>query len=266
MTIDPLRVIRELASEGGASWLWGEVRVEAGEPGEWRLCHTSDSRVEWQALKRLAVEELLEWGDVDRLGSFRPLRSAPTLRKGWWCEVPDLGLLEDALNRLYPGSVADWWAFKEHGATAATSFREFVNRQTGMYRGSQQLSTAGAQMVARACCDAAPCLKRRIWMADKLGPTPDTHRIPCLEPCAVALEMARQAAKLEQGPMVTLTIPEPEFRTLVIALKVAISRKSMACEAPNEGRLDDPGNIRRMELLLQRIQPELARVSDASAK
>ena len=266
MTIDAQRAIRELASQGGDSWLWGEVRVEARESGGWRLRHASDSGREWEALRLLAVEELLEWGDVDRHGCFRPLRSAPTLRDGWRCEVPEAGLLEDALNRLYPGSVADWWALRVHGESAATSFREFVNRQTGMYRGAQQLSAEGAERVARACCDAAPCWKRRIWVADALGPAPGTDRIPCLEPCAVALEMARQAAKLERGPKVTLTIPEPELQTLVIALKATISSRSMAGEPPNEGRLDDPGNLRRMELLLQRIQPELERVSDASAK
>jgi hypothetical protein len=104
-------------------------------------------------------------------------------------------------------------------------------------------------------------------VVDSLGPSSVVHGgIPCLEPCAVALEMARQAAKLERGPMVTLTLPEPELRVLERALKGAISRAMEAGEVPNEGRLDDPGNIRRIKLLLERIQPELARVSDASAK
>lgn len=265
MTIDPLRAIRELASQGGASWLWGQVRVEAGEPGQWRLRHTSDSGVEWHALRRLAIEELLEWGDVDRHGSFRPLRSAPTLRDGWGCEVPDLGLLEDALNRLYPGSVADWWAFKEHGATAATSFREFVNRQTGMYRSAQQLPAAAAEAAVRACCAPDICQKRRIWTVDSLGPS-DRGSFPCLEPCAVALEMARQAAKLERGPQVTLTLPESALQTLVFALSLVVSRRIIDGVGHEEGKLDAPHNTRRIKLLLERIQPELARVSDASAK
>lgn len=266
MTIDPQRAIRELASRAGASWLWGQVRVEAVETGGWRLRHESDGLVGWDPLKWLSVGELLEWGDVDQNGAFRPLRSAPTLRKGWACAVPDLPSLEEALNRLYPGSVADWWALEQQGEAAATSFRDFAGRQTGMYRSAQLLSPAGAEAFARACCDSAPCLKRRIWVVDSLGPAHGTGGIPCLEPCAVALEMARQAAKLERGPMVTLTLPEPELRVLEHALKGAISRAMEAGEAPNEGRLDDPGNIRRMELLLQRIRPELDRVSDASAK
>jgi len=236
------------------------------ETGGWRIRHVGDTGKIRERLKELPVEELLEWGDVDPTGAFRPLRSAPTLRQGWWCEVPDLGLLEEALNRLYPGSVADWWALAEQGEAAATSFRDFVGRQTGMYRSAQLLSPAGAEAFARACCDSAPCLKRRIWKVDSLGPAYGTGGIPCLEPCAVALEMARQAAKLERGPMVTLTIPEAELLVLAIALQTAISGKLKSGEAPNEGRLDDPGNIRRMELLLQRIQPELARVADASAK
>jgi hypothetical protein len=265
MTIDPLRAIRELASEGGARWFWGQVRVDASETGGWRLRHAGDHLPAWEELKPLSVEELQEWGDLDQNGDFRPLRSAPTLRNGWWCDVPDLGLLEDALNRLYPGSVADWWAFKEHGTTAATSFREFVNRQTGMYRSAQQLSAAGAEAAVRACCSPDMCQKRRMWTVDSLGPS-DYGSFPCLEPCAVALEMARQAAKLERGPQVTLTLPEPELRTLVFALCDVIAGRISDGKGHEEGKLDEPHNTRRIRLLLERIQPELQRVSDASAK
>jgi hypothetical protein len=265
MTIDPQRAIRELASQGGAVWLWGEVRVDALETGGWRLRHGGDPFPGWEQLKRLSVEELQEWSDLDQNGDFRPLRSAPTLRKGWWCEVPDLGLLEDALNRLYPGSVADWWACKEHGTSVATPFREFVNRQTGMYRSAQQLSSAGAEAAIRACCSIDICQKRRMWTVDSLGPS-DHGSIPCLEPCAVALEMARQAAKLERGPQVTLTLPEPELRTLVFALSLVVSGRITDGLGHEEGKLDEPHNTRRIQLLLERIQPELTRVSEASAK
>ncbi len=265
MTIDPQRAIRELALQGGAMWFWGEVRVESVETGVWRLRHGRDHLLGWEQLKRLSVQELQEWGDLDQNGDFRPLRSAPTLRNGWGCEARDIGLLEDALNRLYPGSVADWWTVKEHGETAAISFREFVNRQTGMFRSAQQLSAAGAEAAVRACCSPDICQKRRMWTVDSLGPS--SHgAFPCLEPCAVALEMARQAAKLERGPQVTLTLPEAELRTLVFALSQVVSRTIIDGKGHEEGKLDAPHNTRRIKLLLERIQPELARVSDASAK
>ncbi len=268
MDIDPLEAIRALASKLGGSNAWGQVRVERVGEEHWRLLHASDDLAHWASFQPLTVAELREWGDRTEHGKFRALRSAPNLRRGWRCEVSGLASLEDALNRLYPGSVADWWAWEKHGAAATTGFREFVGRQTGMYRTAQRLSERGAKDLGHACCGMALCCKLRAWTVDSSGTsgTTDALRIPCLEPCAVALEFARQAAKLESGPQMTLTIPEAEFQTLMAGLKIALSGLTQPGEDLAEGALGDPGNPRRIELLLQRIRPELQEIARASSE
>ncbi len=292
MEIDPLEAIRALAVRFGQIQaerrdaglqgapdpglaspkcrpVWGQVAVEQVGEEKWCLLHAGDDSNNWDSFQPLTVAELREWGDRTEHGGFRALRSAPNLRRGWRCEVSGLASLEDALNRLYPGSVADWWAWEKQGAAATTGFREFVGRQTGMYRAAQGLSQQGAEDMTYACCGLGYCYKWRAWTVDSLGPwgTMNSLRIPCLEPCAVALEFARQAAKLESGPQVTLTIPEAEARTLGIALKILLS----GVRVPNwtdlgEGSLGDLGNPRRIELLLQRIRPELGRIARASSE
>lgn len=297
MEIDPLEAIRALAVRFGqiqaerrdagmpgapdpglespkGRALWAEVAVEQVGQELWWLYHVRDGSADWESLQSLTVAELREWGDRTKDGGFRALRSAPNLRRGWRCEVSGLASLEDALNRLYPGSVADWWAWEKNGAAATTGFREFVGRQTGMYRAAQGLSQQGAEDMVLACCGWAFCTKWRAWTVDSLGPWGTMHslRIPCLEPCAVALEFARQAAKLESGPQVTvtLTIPEAEAKYLGRLMKdmspnFADVRYERYVDL-HEGDLGNPGNPRRIELLLARIRPELARIARASSE
>ena len=53
--------------------------------------------------------------------------------------------METALEGLYPGAVADWYAVQS-GTATVTSFREFVERQTGMYRRVSELEDPQAQV------------------------------------------------------------------------------------------------------------------------
>lgn len=263
MRFEPLMAIRELAESGSPVWDWGQVRIEHGTDG-WVLRHSADLGQDPASLRQLGLQDLHDWADLTDRGVFRPLRSAPSLRSGWYCSVADLQSLETALERLYPGSVGDWWALRQD-PDVGTSFREYVGRQTGMYRGAQKLGERAAVAAVRACCHERFCSKRRMWRADSLeADAPETKsRIPCLEPCAVALEMARRAAKLESGPIVNLAIPQEEMATLVAALEQAAGRSD---DAVREGDLGAAANPRRFQLLLERIRPEWVSIAEASAE
>lgn len=152
-----------------------------------------------------ANKEVPENSDLRRIaqfteaGAFRPLKSAPTLRAGWRMEargVEELGL---ALNYLYPGAVADWFAARSPNPPV-THYREFTARQTGMYRITAMLSDERAAETARVCCDASNCLKRRLWTVPSMAPDPASAKsvIPCLEPCAIMLEFARKTFRADQ--------------------------------------------------------------------
>jgi hypothetical protein len=168
-------------------------------------------------------------------GAFRPLKSAPNLRRGWRVAAADETELELALSHLYPGAVADWFAARLD-PPPATSYRQFTERQTGMYRITTMLSDSIAGAAIRACCHADFCLKRRLWSVQGLAPDAPEQKsvIPCLEPCAILLEFARKVARLEQeekGPPMPPPQPDPNVA---------------------ESDFDAPGNPRRVRFVLEK--------------
>ena len=127
------------------------------------------------------------------------MKSAPTLQTGWRIVVANDAELEIALNQLYPGAIADWHA-TQTANPPVTHYLEFSNRQSGMYRVTAKLSDAQVVEVVKTTCDKKFCLKRRLWTARGVGPDPAAEKslIPCLEPCAILLESARQTMRLDQ--------------------------------------------------------------------
>ncbi|MBI3879506.1 MAG: hypothetical protein HY301_05515 [Verrucomicrobia bacterium] len=179
----------------------------------WELRQAEDHARGTTELRMLMLEEVRAVAQFTAEGEFRPLKSAPTLVAGWRCVVNSPTELEDALNRLYPGAIADWFAARTE-PPPVTSYREFTGRQSGMYRVTTMLDDAQTAGVIRVCCDARACLKRRRWTVDGLGPdAPETKSaIPCLEPCAVLLDAARRTAKAmnDARAMSEASAPDPD--------------------------------------------------------
>ena len=127
------------------------------------------------------------------------------------CIAPGAEQLELALDQLYPGGVVDAWAARVD-PPPVTQYRDFVGRQTGMYRVAQNLTDAEVSEVIRASCGVRQCLKRRRWTVDGVREdSPDTKSdIACLEPCALFLECARRAARLAQEATASLGLVEPD--------------------------------------------------------
>jgi hypothetical protein len=144
-------------------------------------------------------------------GAFRPLKSAPNLRRGWRVSLADDDALELALNHLYPGAIADWFAASRN-PPPITSYREFTARQTGMYRITTLLDDSVAGAAIRACCHPDFCLKQRLWSVGQLAADAASEKsiIPCLEPCAILLEFARKVARLEQEQSPPQPPPPPD--------------------------------------------------------
>ena len=164
------------------------------------LRHVSDRSAPAKQLRAINVSELRALGQITQDGAFRPLKSAPNLQNGWRTSVRDADELGIALNHLYPGAVADWYAIQA-GEPPVTNYRDFTNRQSGMYRITQLLSDQQAIAVIQACCRPESCLKRRLWSVDGLSADmPESKSIiPCLEPCAILLESARTMVRNQQA-------------------------------------------------------------------
>ena len=171
----------------------------ARTPKGFEIRQVADRDLPADDLEPVRVEDLRKVAQADATGAFRPLKSAPTLRTGWRCMVGNPADLEQALGRLYPGALADWLA-AQNAVPPVTSYRDFTERQTGMYRTTRKLSDGEVVEVIGACCAANSCLKRRLWSVGGF-PTDASEAkslIPCLEPCAVLLEAARVLAKQKQ--------------------------------------------------------------------
>ena len=216
------------------------------------LRHRDDAGLSSDALRLLRIEELRALVQTTETGAYRPLKSAPTLRRGWRAVAAHDDELETALNHLYPGALADGHAVA--GANPpVTHYREFTARQTGMYRITAMLDDAQAAAVIKGCCDSKFCLKQRLWTVAGLDgdSVESTSVIPCLEPCAVFLEFARKAARIEQEEKVAMTLGASELETLVAALE---GTTATATAALREADFGEATNGRRAQLLLEKLK------------
>jgi hypothetical protein len=215
------------------------------------LRHFDDRERPAETLRELRPGDLRALAQFTAGGGFRPLKSAPNLQRGWVARVPGDAELELAVNQLYPGAVADWFA-SQSPQPPVTDYREFTGRQTGMYRLTTMLSDPQAAQVTRACCHKSFCLKRRLWTVTGAAPeaVEEKSLVPCLEPCALLLELARKAMRIEQEEQMKLELSPAEAATLAAALRIALSHPDPAAR---EADFDSPTNPRRLQLLLEKL-------------
>jgi len=230
--------------------VFAQVCIRRTQPG-FELRHVDDREHGAETLRELGPCDLRALAQVTSGGAFRPLKSAPNLQSGWVARVPGDAELEAALNQVYPGAVADWFASRSPGPPV-THYREFTGRQTGMYRLTAMLSDSQAAQVTRACCPKRFCLKRRLWTVTGAAPdvVEEKSAVPCLEPCALLLELARKAMRIEQEAKMKLEISPAEAATLTAALRIALSQPEPAAR---EADFDSPTNPRRIQLLLEKL-------------
>jgi sirohydrochlorin cobaltochelatase len=192
--------------------VWAQIIVRPCAGG-YELRHVADRSRSGGELRVVPLSEVRRLVQFTSAGAFRPLKSAPDLPSGWRIKIGDATELLLVLDRLYPGSIADWHAAQSPNPPV-TNYREFTDRQTGMYRITTKLSDTQAAQVISASCHNNLCLKRRLWCVPGLEPDAPSAKsaIPCLEPCAVLLEFARKAVRLEQDEKLNLAVKPAEDR------------------------------------------------------
>lgn len=234
----------------GTGLIFGQLWVQPEGAG-YRLCHESDRAAEPHALQSVPLGGLRNLALFTREGVFRPLRLSPDLRSGWIHQASDSAALADALHLLYPGALVDWHAVQSQG-DVATHYRTYVGRQTGMYRITAMLNPSQVAEMTRACCAGRFCLKRRLW-TDELTP-PDSleskSAIPCLEPCAVLMEFARKAMRMDQEDALSVSLSGEPLATIRAALEASLG----APEADlRQADFSHPLNPRKVQWVLGRI-------------
>jgi sirohydrochlorin cobaltochelatase len=202
---------------------FGQILVRRDEKETFLLCHRDDeSRGELQDFR--GSEHATDIARYDDAGNYRPLKTAPTLRRGWRLELAGLPELRRALDGFYPGRLAVLTAWKAN-RLKTTALRQTLNRQSGMYRVAAKTSDEQIdQVVARFCRSDGGCLRTILWKrdprgtiastrlpAEKFDPTfdqtqtlggpvsapPDATAIPllCQEPCGLLIAECRKAVK-----------------------------------------------------------------------
>lgn len=192
----------------------GEVVVERGPSGEFALHHRADSAQEERA-RYIDAEAAAEIARYDDTGKYRPLKTAPNLRRGWLLLVGTADEVRLALDLFYPGRLAAYDAWSRAQLTT-TPFRETLARQTGMYRVAAKISDEQAnELIANFCRSEGGCLRTILWRRDAAGTPPSTLLPPekfdpshdqtgrneravpllCQEMCNLLVAEARNVAK-----------------------------------------------------------------------
>jgi hypothetical protein len=190
--------LKRFVAQMGDELVMAQVLIRRNGAG-YELRQLADRGLAPESLRPVKAGDARALAQHTATGVFRPLKSAPTLQNGWRISASSDGELELALNQLYPGAIADWAAAQTVNPPV-TNYREFTQRQSGMYRITTMLDDAQAAQVIRAGCDQQFCLKRRLWTVAGLEPDDMAAKslIPCLEPCAVLMELARKAVRIGQ--------------------------------------------------------------------
>ena len=258
----PNPAIAALVSEIAPEKVWAEMLLQAsGE--EFILRHVRDRDVPIGQLNRVTISAVRKLAMFSTNGQFRPLRSSPDLPSGWVFVCNGPTELWRALQEVYPGSVPDWFAARS--GAAPTNYREFTNRQSGMYRITQLLTDAQAVEVTRAACDSRFCLKRRLWTAPGLeaDELAAKSEIPCLEPCAVLLELARKATRIEQEGKLSVQFSRSELESFIAAAELAIGS---GAAGERIGNVNAPANPRRLQLLVEKFKQALIPADESAAE
>lgn len=244
--------LRAFEKQIAQEWIVAQLLIRR-DPEGFELRHAEDSEAPAESLRLVPVKDLRQIAQFTATGAYRPLKSAPTLQRAWRSHAADSAELEHALNCIYPGAIADWYAVNGPSPAKVTHFREFTERQSGMYRITAKLSDAQAARVIRAGCHRSVCLKRRLWTVAGLSPDPEADKsaIPCLEPCPLLLEFARKAMRLEQEERIPIPLPADDIKVVIAALEQALNNPPTTAR---EADFDEPLNPRRLRLTLERFQ------------
>ena len=194
----------------------GQVLIQKTNNDKFFLSHRADKdsnrgQVFWNP------EDAVEIAKYDEKGNYRPLKTAPNLRRGWRLEIVDLAGVCRALDCFYPGRPALFGAWKAKNLVT-TTLRDTLNRQSGMYRIAAKISDEQVnQVVGDFCRSSDGCLRTILWKRDATGAPASTQLPPeksdtshdqtgdgepvipllCQEPCHLLVAECRKTVKLE---------------------------------------------------------------------
>ena len=192
----------------------GQIVIQPQENG-YTLTHEADTdRTDLTPYTRPADARALS--TLDEHGVFRPLKTAPSLKRGWKLSVPDLAQLRLTLDAFYPAMLGSFFSYQT-GQLPAVPLRETLNRQSGMYAVTKKLTDTQANvLVGESCNSQSGCLKLVLWRISEETPVtslppseldpaqaPQSNRgiaLLCAEACNLLVAKAREVVKRSAPP------------------------------------------------------------------
>lgn len=185
----------------------GQIQIEQNAGGTFSLHHRDDASAS-SAAPSPSPLEAREIAKYDEEGKFRPLKTAPTLKRGWRLDLRSLDEVRTALDHFYPAALG-MLLTQEEGSLRGVPLREMLGRQTGMYRFTNTITDEQAMtMIATHCDSKTRCIRQIIWgltadqpltgaAAAKCDSTGggDTLPLLCMEACNHIVSAARAIAK-----------------------------------------------------------------------
>ena len=195
----------ELAARlpAGTALEFGELRLSRLDDGRFEARHRDDADTAGGLEGIDSVRDLRDLAKSDADGGYRPLKTAPGLKRGWRTETGCPREFLARLDAIYPGLFAAWAAYAK-GELPPVPLRRTLGRQTGMYRLANTIDDAMAERLRRELCDAG-CLRQIAWPIDEGDPaetiTAETGHLPLLwtEACTFAVSRARELAKVARS-------------------------------------------------------------------
>jgi sirohydrochlorin cobaltochelatase len=222
------RLLKSLVAEKNSRI--GQLEIVSSEEG-FVLCHRDD--VGRTDLKNYEIDDALEVAKFDDAGSYRPLKTAPTLRHGWKIFARDLLQVEQLIDAIYPGRLAVLHAFKL-GQLTTTSLRETLNRQSGMYRVAAKISDEQIDsLVGDFCRSDGGCLRIILWKRDTSDKVPSS-KLPS-EKFDPAVDQYLSRKEPRPATAATESIPllcQEACNLLVAACRDAVKMEGAAPSAP----------------------------------
>jgi sirohydrochlorin cobaltochelatase len=163
---------RALKAAANTSFSFGQILIQEANGGFVVFHREDETRKDLQTCRH--AEDAVEIAKYDDAGNYRPLKTAPNLRRGWRLTLKTLEELERALDYFYPGRLAVFAAWKT-GQLRTTSLRETLERQSGMYRVAAKISDHQIDdLVGDFCRSDGGCLRTILWKRDQPGAVSST--------------------------------------------------------------------------------------------
>ncbi len=202
----------------------GQIRITSLSDGGYQLRHVDDAETEeLKVHEGPAAARPLSF--FDEKGEYRPLKTAPTLQRGWLLELRNASELRQSLDHFYPAMTALWYVYLE-GQLKVVPLRETLGRQTGMYAASKRLQDDEGQQTVGSACAASNCLKRTLWPFAEGQPL--THL-----PAEVTTADARPAA-FGGGTEIPMLCHEA-CNILVAACREIVKKRERSAAPPPQG-------------------------------